>query len=83
MDSLYEELSEHPYVFASFEKDYLKEDENSPEYHHKLTGEKSIHNYYVNYFTLSSSEIYGGVEIGITNDYSSVNIYINNILVYK
>lgn len=82
-EALLNDLREYNYEFASFDKDYLKEDENRPDYDHRVLGIPTNHNFYVNYFSLDNKELFSGLEIGITNDFLSVNIYINNILVFK
>lgn len=70
-------------MLATFDKDYLKEDENASSYHHKIEGEISQHNYYINRFFLDLKEYYAGLELGMTNDFESVDIFINNVLVYR
>lgn len=83
LGSLWNQLMETNYVLATFDEDYLKEDENADSYEHKVLGDPSSHNYYVNRFHLKYGEYYAGLELGITNDFESVSVYINQILVYR
>lgn len=66
-----------------FDQDWIREDENAPSYNHYLTGEPSIENIYYNRFTLAEDASFSAVEIGITNDFSEVSLYLNGIRVFS
>ena len=70
-------------MFDAFDYDWIKEDENDPAYQHELLGELSTNNVYINRFLLREDELFSAVEIGITNDFDSLSIYMNNILIYE
>ena len=70
-------------MFDDYQRDWIREDENSPSYDHKLLGEISTNSVYINRFILDSDEVYAAVEIGITNDFESIFIYLNNILLFE
>ena len=81
--TLWKDLSMTNVMLTNFDTDYLKEDENAEDYELEIEGKVSDHNFYVNRFFLDTTEYYAGLERGMTNDFQSVSIYINNVLVYK
>lgn len=66
-----------------FDRDWLREDENAPDYDHYITGELTTDNLYYNRFVLGSEDTFAAVEIGVTNDFVDVMIYLNGIEVYS
>lgn len=81
--TIWKDLSMTNMMLTNFDTDYLKEDENDEDYELKIEGQVSDHNFYVNRFFIDTTEYYAGLEVGMTNDFQSVSIYINNVLVYK
>ena len=83
IDQLWKLIETSEVMFDDFQRDWIREDENSPTYEHSLLGEVSPNNIYINRFILDSDEVYSAVEIGITNDFDSISVYLNNVLIYE
>ena len=83
IDQLWKLIDTSEVMFDDFQRDWIREDENSPTYEHSLLGEVSPNNIYINRFILDSDEVYSAVEIGITNDFDSISVYLNNVLIYE
>lgn len=80
---LWEDVGESSVFFDPFDRDWLKEDENRSAYLHEVTGDPSSSNYYINRFYIVPDRQYAAIELGMTNDFESVNVYINNVLVFS
>ena len=83
IDQLWKLIDTSEVMFDDFQRDWIREDENSPTYEHSLLGEVSPNNIYINRFILDSDEVYSAVEIGITYDFDSISVYLNNVLIYE
>lgn len=82
-DGLWKEIGQSTAFFDSFDRIYIREDENRPEYLHEVIGEPSTSNFYVNRFYIPEGTRFAALELGMTNDFVSVRIFINNILIFE
>lgn len=76
-------MLEGNWLLDAFDEDYIREDENSATYSHYLTGEPSTSNVYYNRFYLEDTASFSAVEIGVTNDFNEVSIYLNGMKVFE
>lgn len=83
VEDLYTSLTNLNFLLDPFDQEWIREDENAPGYNHYLTGEPSIENTYYNRFVLDEHASFSAVEIGMTNDFSEVSLYLNGILVFS
>lgn len=81
--SIWRSLDTGALLIADPDEDWLRKDENAPDYEHILLGELSPNNLYLNRFFLDDDEAYAGLEIGITNDFHSLSLFINNVLLFS
>lgn len=83
LTSVWLSLDTSSLFIADPSEDWLREDENSPNYDHHLLGDLSPNNLYLNRFFLDDDEAYAGLEIGVTNDFTSLSLFINNVLLFS
>ena len=57
IDQLWKLIDTSEVMFDDFQRDWIREDENSPTYEHSLLGEVSPNNIYINRFILDSDEV--------------------------
>lgn len=82
-EGLWKEIGQSTVFFDSFDRDFIREDENRPEYIHEVTGEPSTSNFFVNRFYIPEGNRFAALELGMTNDFVSVRVSINNIAVFE
>ena len=80
---LWKSLDTGDLLFDDFSRDWIRENEDSPTYEHELLGRVSENNVYLNRFVIDEEEEYSAVEIGFTNDFESIAVYVNDILIYE
>lgn len=83
LTSIWRSLDTGSLLIADPNEDWLREDENAPDYDHRLLGTLSPHNLYLNRFFLDADEVYAGLEVGITNDFHSLSLFLNNVLLFS
>lgn len=66
-----------------FSRDWMRENEESPSYEHVVLGYPSENNVYFNRFVVEEKEEYTAVEVGFTNDFEDIAVYVNDILIYE
>ena len=82
-EGLWKEIGQSAVFFDSFDRDFIREDVNRPESIHEVTGEPSTSNFFVNRFYIPEGNRFAALELGMTNDFVSVRVSINNIAVFE